>query len=205
MKSAFIALVSVALAAGAYAQSLTINTPVLPGADPSGAALEDFGQQNTSPFTWDHVNFPQGTSLGLTLRDSQGNTAQSAPFTINPGSDTSCLTASSSGASSGTASATSPASSSASSASASSTSEASTSAASSSASASSASVSATSHASSVSASSASSASRASTSSSTSASASPTAGGGTADNGAVAKAASFGAIGVVGAIVAAVLA
>ncbi|ETW83041.1 hypothetical protein HETIRDRAFT_439593 [Heterobasidion irregulare TC 32-1] len=127
MKSAFTSLVAVALfVVAAVAQStLTVNTPanvvvcqplqitwsggtapyflsVLPGGDPSGSALEDFGQQTGTSFTWTKVNQPVGTSLGLTLRDSNGLTAQSAPFTVNSGSDTSCLTASASA--SGTAS-----------------------------------------------------------------------------------------------------
>ncbi|KAG2147561.1 hypothetical protein DEU56DRAFT_784643 [Suillus clintonianus] len=92
--------------AGALAQ-FTINTPanvvecqptllawsggtapyflsILPGATPNGVALENLGQQNSTSVTW-VCNIASGTSIGLTLRDSTGLTAQSAPFTVNPG------------------------------------------------------------------------------------------------------------------------
>ncbi|KAG2146188.1 Endonuclease/exonuclease/phosphatase [Suillus bovinus] len=57
---------------------------ILPGATPNGAAVENLGQQNSTSVTW-VCNIQSGTSLGLTLRDSTGLTAQSAPFTVNPG------------------------------------------------------------------------------------------------------------------------
>ncbi|KAG1805002.1 uncharacterized protein HD556DRAFT_1437159 [Suillus plorans] len=57
---------------------------ILPGATPNGAAVENLGQQNSTSVTW-VCNVQSGTSLGLTLRDSTGLTAQSAPFTVNPG------------------------------------------------------------------------------------------------------------------------
>lgn len=62
---------------------------ILPGATPNGAAVENLGQQNSTSVTW-VCNIQSGTSLGLTLRDSTGLTAQSAPFTVNPGSSTTC-------------------------------------------------------------------------------------------------------------------
>ncbi|EGN99258.1 hypothetical protein SERLA73DRAFT_137520 [Serpula lacrymans var. lacrymans S7.3] len=120
MKSVFISLVSVALlVAGAVAQSFTINTPanvvecqptllqwsggtgpyylsILPGSSPGSAALEDLGQQSGTSVTWT-CNIAAGTSIGLTLRDSTGATAQSAPFTVNPGSS-SCLNSTSTAA-----------------------------------------------------------------------------------------------------------
>jgi len=70
---------------------------VLPGADPNGQALVDFGQQDGTSFTWTAVNQQANTQLGLTLRDSNGNTAQSAPFTVNGGSNTTCLSQPASG------------------------------------------------------------------------------------------------------------
>ncbi|KAF9223399.1 hypothetical protein BS17DRAFT_706072 [Gyrodon lividus] len=57
---------------------------ILPGGSPTAAALENLGQQNGSSVTWT-CNIAAGVSLGLTLRDSTGAVAQSAPFTINPG------------------------------------------------------------------------------------------------------------------------
>ncbi|KAA1467516.1 hypothetical protein DENSPDRAFT_832592 [Dentipellis sp. KUC8613] len=227
MKSMFTSLVATALfVAGALAQTFTVNTPsnavvcqplqiswsggsgpfflsVLPGADPTGAALEDFGQVNSSPFTWQAVNFPQGTSLGLTLRDSQGNTVQSAPFTVNPGSSTSCLNASgsSSAAGSTSAGASSAASSSsgASSAAPSTTAPASSAAVSTPASSAPASSAPTSSHSSVSSAGSPSGSQTSSSSSPSQSTSGN------SSGALSNVAQLGAAGVVGAVVAAVLA
>ncbi|KAF9238491.1 hypothetical protein BU15DRAFT_75186 [Melanogaster broomeanus] len=112
MKTAFASLAL--FVAGALAQ-FTINTPanvvecqptllswsggvspyylrqvILPGASPNGAALEDLGEMNTTSVTWT-CNIAAGTSLGLTLRDSSGTVAQSAPFTVNPGSSITCL------------------------------------------------------------------------------------------------------------------
>ncbi|KAH7884733.1 hypothetical protein F5I97DRAFT_1891566 [Phlebopus sp. FC_14] len=110
MKTTFASLAL--FVAGALAQ-FTINTPsnvveceptllswsggtapyflsILPGSSPSAAALENLGQQNGTSVTWT-CNIQAGTSLGLTLRDSTGAVAQSAPFTVNPGSSTSCL------------------------------------------------------------------------------------------------------------------
>ncbi|PFH52988.1 hypothetical protein AMATHDRAFT_55886 [Amanita thiersii Skay4041] len=114
MKS-FLSLATVAFAAvGAYAQGqLTINTPsnpvvcqpllltwsggsppyflsIHPGSDPNGASIQDFPQQTGTSLTWT-VNIAAGTQIGLSLRDNTGNTAQSAAFTINPGSDTACV------------------------------------------------------------------------------------------------------------------
>ncbi|KAH9068403.1 hypothetical protein EDB83DRAFT_2518752 [Lactarius deliciosus] len=128
MKFALVSIASATLfIAGVSAQSLTINTPlnvvvcqplliswaggtgpfflrwvifVHPGATPDGPALQDFGTQQGNSFTWTAVNFPSGTSLDLTLRDSAGITSQSAPFTVQTGTDTACLNASSSSSSS---------------------------------------------------------------------------------------------------------
>jgi hypothetical protein len=117
MKSVFLSLATVAVhAATAFAQAspgFTINTPsnvvvcepvllswsggtppyslsVLPGSSPTGAALEDLGTQNGTSFTWD-VNIAAGTQIGLTLRDSTGLIAQTAPFSVNSGADTTCV------------------------------------------------------------------------------------------------------------------
>ncbi|KAH9063843.1 hypothetical protein EDB87DRAFT_1600655 [Lactarius vividus] len=128
MKSALLSIASAALfVAGASAQSLTVNTPlnvvvcqplqiswtggtapyflsVHPGAAPNDPALADFGTQQGTSFIWTAVNFPSGTSLDITLRDSSGLTSQSAPFTVQTGTDTACLNASSSSSSSGSTS-----------------------------------------------------------------------------------------------------
>ncbi|KAI9461629.1 hypothetical protein BJY52DRAFT_1222275 [Lactarius psammicola] len=120
MKSALLSIVSATLfVAGVSAQSLTVNTPlnvvvcqpllitwtggtapyflsVHPGDTPDGPALVDFGTQQGNSFTWTAVNFAVGTNLDITLRDSAGITSQSAPFRVQTGSDTGCLSGSSS-------------------------------------------------------------------------------------------------------------
>ncbi|KDR76238.1 hypothetical protein GALMADRAFT_156343 [Galerina marginata CBS 339.88] len=53
----------------------------------------------TLSLTW-IANFSVGTTLGLNLRDTTGTLVQSAPFTIQSGSDLSCLNASGSSSSS---------------------------------------------------------------------------------------------------------
>ncbi|KAG5637162.1 hypothetical protein H0H81_005565 [Sphagnurus paluster] len=63
---------------------------ILPGNQPGAAALQTFPSSSATSLTW-NVNIAVGTSIGLSLRDSTGAVAQSAPFTINPGSDTSCV------------------------------------------------------------------------------------------------------------------
>ncbi|KAJ3507014.1 hypothetical protein NLJ89_g6537 [Agrocybe chaxingu] len=69
----------------------TLTSPsLLPGNEPSANAILDFGTLTTTQLSW-NVNITAGTSLGLTLRDSTGAISQSAPFTVQSGSDTSCL------------------------------------------------------------------------------------------------------------------
>ncbi|CAL1716395.1 unnamed protein product [Somion occarium] len=77
---------------------------ILPGGQPGAQPLEQFTNLEGNSFTWS-TDQPAGTSIGLTIRDSTGATGSSAPFTINSGSDTSCLNAS--GSSSAGASSTS--------------------------------------------------------------------------------------------------
>ncbi|KAF7986487.1 hypothetical protein HWV62_31291 [Athelia sp. TMB] len=62
----------------------TRKSPILPGNQPSAAALESLGTQTGTSYTWS-TNLAAGTSIGLTLRDSTGATASSAPVTIQPG------------------------------------------------------------------------------------------------------------------------
>ncbi|TFK75238.1 hypothetical protein BDN72DRAFT_758202 [Pluteus cervinus] len=108
--TAFARLATLAvMAIGALAQSFTINTPtnvvvcqpillswtggvgaIHDGNNPSAAAIEDLGPQNGTSFTW-IVNVAAGTSIGLALRDSTGQSVQSASFTVNPGTSTSCV------------------------------------------------------------------------------------------------------------------
>ncbi|KAH9037800.1 hypothetical protein EDB85DRAFT_1934520 [Lactarius pseudohatsudake] len=119
MKFALVSIASATLfVAGVTAQSLTVNTPlnvvvcqplqiswsggtgpyflsIHPGAAPDDPALADFGTQQGTSFTWTAVNFAVGTSLDITLRDSAGLISQSAPFTVQTGTDTACLNASS--------------------------------------------------------------------------------------------------------------
>ncbi|EIM91278.1 uncharacterized protein STEHIDRAFT_165624 [Stereum hirsutum FP-91666 SS1] len=169
---------------------------VLPGDDPTGTAVVDFGQQ-TSPYTWTAVNVTSGTSLGITVRDSTGALAQTAAFTVNSGSDSSCLTSSGSSTTASAASSASGSSSSSSTASASSTSAAATSS----------SVSSASSSSSASAASGSSSASKSTGSSSSGSSTATSAASSSSSSSAAAptlAAQYGAAGVLGALAAAVL-
>ncbi|KAF5327093.1 hypothetical protein D9619_005065 [Psilocybe cf. subviscida] len=63
---------------------------ILPGNQPSAAALLDFGEVSGDQLTW-VVNVTAGTSLGLNLRDSAGFLAQSSPFTVQKSRNTACL------------------------------------------------------------------------------------------------------------------
>ncbi|KZP23822.1 hypothetical protein FIBSPDRAFT_1042667, partial [Athelia psychrophila] len=145
--------------ASALGQALTINTPsnvveceptllnwtggvppyflsIQPGNQPSAAALESLGTQTGNSYTWS-TDIAAGTSIGLSIRDSTGATAQSAAFTINAGCKcplapaspnsyllshvaSACLSSSAAGSATGSASASSSASGSASSSAASS-------------------------------------------------------------------------------------
>ncbi|MER6384092.1 Ser-Thr-rich GPI-anchored membrane family protein [Streptomyces sp. NPDC001118] len=110
--SAFVTLGTTVAEAPAV-ESFTINTPtnvvvcqpvlitwsggeapysltILPGSQPGAAPLRDLGQQDGTSYTWT-ADLPAGTSVGLTLKDSTGQVAQSAPFTINDGPDHSCV------------------------------------------------------------------------------------------------------------------
>ncbi|KAF9467053.1 hypothetical protein BDZ94DRAFT_1249514 [Collybia nuda] len=103
---------AVALATGALSQ-LVVNTPTnvvacepvlltwsggeapyflvfLPGGHPDEPALVDFGQQTGTSLTW-LVNLAAGINIGISIRDSNGEIANSASITIRSGSDTSCL------------------------------------------------------------------------------------------------------------------
>ncbi|KAH8823010.1 hypothetical protein DL96DRAFT_1620138 [Flagelloscypha sp. PMI_526] len=117
----------VLLAVSAWAQnSFTINTPTSPvvcqplliswsggtppyilsivdGNNPTGPSIMDLGSQNGQTFTW-KVNIAP-SKIGLKLIDATGLTANSSPFDILTGSDTSCV-----GQSSGAPAASTPAS-----------------------------------------------------------------------------------------------
>jgi len=63
---------------------------IQPGGNANAAAIVDLGSTSSNSITW-IANQPAGTSLTLVIRDSQGRTNPSAPFTVLPGSDSSCL------------------------------------------------------------------------------------------------------------------
>ncbi|KIJ69273.1 hypothetical protein HYDPIDRAFT_185116 [Hydnomerulius pinastri MD-312] len=56
---------------------------VLPAGQPDAAPIENLGEQTGHSLTW-VANVAAGTDLGLTLKDSTGAIAQSAPFTVQP-------------------------------------------------------------------------------------------------------------------------
>ncbi|CAA7267011.1 unnamed protein product [Cyclocybe aegerita] len=91
MKSVFAPLAAVLLAAtSAVAQTLTVNTPLSVVVCQPLLITWTGGTPPYFLLSW-NVNITAGTSLGLTLRDSTGAISQSAPFTVQSGSDTSCL------------------------------------------------------------------------------------------------------------------
>ncbi|KAI0280772.1 hypothetical protein BGY98DRAFT_932403 [Russula aff. rugulosa BPL654] len=125
MKISIFSAVSAALFVAGVSAQMTVNTPsnvlecspllitftggqqpyiitILPGATPDGTALTTFSGVTGSPFNWTAVNFPSGTSLGITLHDSSGLLAQTAAFTVEPGASTSCLNGTASGVNAGT-------------------------------------------------------------------------------------------------------
>jgi len=113
MKS-ILPVIALGLAASTAFAQLTINTPssaveceplllmwaggtppyfvsVFPGNQAGAAALLNFPQTSATSLSWT-VNQPAQTALDLTVRDSTGATAQSAPFTVTAGPSTSCST-----------------------------------------------------------------------------------------------------------------
>ncbi|TBU57980.1 hypothetical protein BD310DRAFT_949015 [Dichomitus squalens] len=119
MKSVSTAVVAAALLVAGVSAQFQINTPNPPTqcvpvqltwsggnrGQPGAAALQQYSGLTGTSFTWP-TNITSGTSIGFTLTDSTGATAQSAPVTINPGPDSSCLnggsaSSSASGATSG--------------------------------------------------------------------------------------------------------
>ncbi|KNZ51711.1 hypothetical protein VP01_3850g1 [Puccinia sorghi] len=93
-----------AIVALVVAQDLTVNTPtsvqeclpvalswtggvppvyvsLIPGGQPGGAMIKDFGAQNGNLLTW-NVDQPAGTSLTVQIRDSTGKLNYSDKFTV---------------------------------------------------------------------------------------------------------------------------
>jgi hypothetical protein len=113
MKSIFASLAAAAVFATSALAQLTINTPsnpvvcqpllitwsggtppyylsILPGNQPTAQALENFPTQTGTSLTWT-VNIAVGTSIGFHIVDSTGASQDSAPFSILTGADTSCV------------------------------------------------------------------------------------------------------------------
>ncbi|WVW83855.1 hypothetical protein I302_105877 [Kwoniella bestiolae CBS 10118] len=65
---------------------------VIPGGQPSGAALQDLGEQQGNSLTWT-VNIASGTSITLKVTDSTGVVNYNQAVTIQAGSSSACLTA----------------------------------------------------------------------------------------------------------------
>ncbi|KAI0313331.1 hypothetical protein OF83DRAFT_1141932 [Amylostereum chailletii] len=113
MKSAFVVAIVSALSASAQSP-LTINTPAssVPaiqcqvfditwtgGVAPFALRLNDVNQDfieeigtglQGPPFAWT-VNQPSGLLASLVVTDAEGDVGVTAPFTIQPSDDTSCL------------------------------------------------------------------------------------------------------------------
>ncbi|KIP05835.1 hypothetical protein PHLGIDRAFT_19585 [Phlebiopsis gigantea 11061_1 CR5-6] len=116
----YASLVSVvALASFVAAQSFTVNTPntpiecvptqitwttggtapftlVIQEPDANGTPVQIYSGINTNSFSWS-TNITSGTSIGITVRDNSGVNAQSAPVTIAAGTSDSCLSTSGGG------------------------------------------------------------------------------------------------------------
>lgn len=115
MKFSTTSLISAALFVAGVSAQLTVNTPtnvvqcaplqitwtggtppyllsLHSGTDVNGTPLISFPSVTTTSLTWSAVNVSAGTQLDLSLRDSSGLNSQSAVFTVQPGTDSSCLT-----------------------------------------------------------------------------------------------------------------
>ncbi|KAF8206381.1 hypothetical protein K438DRAFT_1817100 [Mycena galopus ATCC 62051] len=78
-------LILAALAIGAAAQFLSINTPV--NTNPAGRSpIVQFDGQTGTQVTWRAVNVTENTQLLLSVKDSAGAIATSAPFPVTAGS-----------------------------------------------------------------------------------------------------------------------
>ncbi|KAI0719270.1 hypothetical protein C8T65DRAFT_693277 [Cerioporus squamosus] len=73
-----------------YFLALTPSSSINPGGQTGAAALQQYSGLTGTSFTWSS-NISAGTSIGLSLTDSTGATALSAPVTILSGPDSSCL------------------------------------------------------------------------------------------------------------------
>ncbi|KZT22366.1 hypothetical protein NEOLEDRAFT_1138033 [Neolentinus lepideus HHB14362 ss-1] len=77
---------------------------LVPGGQPSAAAIEQFPTQQGTSYTWSAVNLQANTQFTVVLKDSTGTQAFSDIVTVQSGS-TSCLNGSSSVAASGSSTA----------------------------------------------------------------------------------------------------
>ncbi|KLT41850.1 hypothetical protein CC85DRAFT_246909 [Cutaneotrichosporon oleaginosum] len=113
MKSAVLAATIFALGVAAQGAEPQINTPTslvqcqpikitwtggkppywvsaLPGGEPGGVPLKDWGQQTGTELTWT-VDLPAGTSISMQVKDSNGAINYAQAVSVRAGSDTKCL------------------------------------------------------------------------------------------------------------------
>ncbi|RXK39495.1 hypothetical protein M231_03164 [Tremella mesenterica] len=76
---------------------------ILPGGNPSAAALENLPQAQSSPVTWT-VDLAANTNITLKITDGAGTIAYSSPVAVQSGASTSCLNSSGGGSASASAS-----------------------------------------------------------------------------------------------------
>ncbi|TXT14770.1 uncharacterized protein COLE_00963 [Cutaneotrichosporon oleaginosum] len=123
MKSAVLAATIFALGVAAQGAEPQINTPTslvqcqpikitwtggkppywvsaLPGGEPGGVPLKDWGQQTGTELTWT-VDLPAGTSISMQVKDSNGAINYAQAVSVRAGSDTKCLDGASSGTGAG--------------------------------------------------------------------------------------------------------
>ncbi|TFK47857.1 hypothetical protein OE88DRAFT_1738371 [Heliocybe sulcata] len=78
---------------------------LIPGGQPSAAAIQSFPTQQGTSFSWSQVTLPANTQFTVALKDSSGTQAFSDIVTVQDGGDTSPATSASSGSSASSTSA----------------------------------------------------------------------------------------------------
>lgn len=128
MKNAFVTLFTLAASAGFAAAQFMVNTPTTPiecvptliqwqngqspftlliqEPDANGTPVQVYTGITGQSFSWP-TNITSGTSIGITVRDATGQSAQSAPVIIQAGGSDSCIGAGGSSAPAATDSTTS--------------------------------------------------------------------------------------------------
>jgi hypothetical protein len=65
---------------------------IVPANDPCGDELADLGDIDTNTYQWSKVTIPAGTSVMVSVLDTDGQEGWSGAITVKPSDDNSCLT-----------------------------------------------------------------------------------------------------------------